>query len=95
MRGYMYQVLTSVLAWIGLADNQVLYLEGAEDLDLIQENAATAIQVKDTAGTGNITLRTPGVIAAIAHYWAHRRRNAARHLDERARTRSSFHFLIA
>ena len=78
MRGYMYQVLTSVLAWIGLADNQVLYLEGAEDLDLIQENAATAIQVKDTAGTGNITLRTPGVIAAIAHYWAHRRRNAAR-----------------
>jgi len=29
--------------------------------------AATAIQVKDSSGSGNITLRTTGVVAAIGH----------------------------
>jgi len=35
MRGYSYQVLRSVLVWIELGDDEILYLEGAEDLDRI------------------------------------------------------------
>lgn len=65
MRGYSYQILRSVLAWIGLADDQMLFLEGAEDLDIVDDETVTTVQIKDTAGSGNITLRTPSVLAAI------------------------------
>lgn len=75
MRGYSYQILSSVLVWMGLADDQVLFLEGAEDFDVLQGQDALAVQIKDTAGSGNITLRTPSVISAIEHYWDHRQRN--------------------
>ena len=88
MRGYSYQVLSSVLVWIGLADDQVLFLEGAEDFDLLQGEDALAVQIKDTAGSGNITLRTPSVISAIEHYWDHRRRNQDRRVTYRYLTTS-------
>ncbi len=88
MRGFSYQILTSIREWIGLADDQALFLEGAEDLDIVEEDAATAIQVKDTFGSGNITLRTPGVVAAIGHYWDHRTRNRGRRVSFRYLTTS-------
>lgn len=88
MRGFSYQILTSIREWIGLADGQALFLEGAEDLDIVDDDAATAIQVKDTSGSGNITLRTPGVIAAIGHFWDHRARNRGRRVSFRYLTTS-------
>ena len=48
LRGYLYQIWHSVNAWLGLADNEILYLEGAEDFDIASDDAATAVQVKDT-----------------------------------------------
>jgi hypothetical protein len=60
-RGYNYQILHSVLAWLQLREGEVLYLEGAEDLDRVGLDEASLTQVKDTAGSGSITLRTPGV----------------------------------
>ncbi|MDE0186317.1 MAG: hypothetical protein OXP71_12835 [Candidatus Poribacteria bacterium] len=33
LRGYYYQILHSVNAWLDLADDEILYLEGAEDYD--------------------------------------------------------------
>ncbi|WP_102033132.1 hypothetical protein [Sinorhizobium medicae] len=75
MRGYSYQVLRSIEAWLDLGEGQVLFLEGAEDLDRIGSSAALVEQVKDTAGSGSITLRSPNVIAAIGNFWQHSERN--------------------
>ena len=67
LRGYLYQIWHSVNAWVHLADDDILYLEGAEDFDIISDDAATTTQVKDTQR--NITLRSKDVIDAINHYW--------------------------
>jgi tetratricopeptide (TPR) repeat protein len=75
LRGYIFQVLRSVAVWLDLGDREELYLEGAEDLDRVTGQDALVEQVKDTAGSGNITLRTVSVIEAINNYWNHRDRN--------------------
>lgn len=75
LRGYIYQVLRSILVWLDLADTEELFLEGAEDLDRISGGAALTEQVKDTAGSGAVTLRTGSVIDAITHFWGHVARN--------------------
>ena len=67
LRGYLYQIWHSVNAWLDLADNDILYLEGAEDFDTVSGDTATAVQVKDTQR--NITLRSQDVNDAINHYW--------------------------
>lgn len=75
MRGYSYQVLRSVEVWMELGNEEALFLEGAEDLDRVGTGSAVVEQVKDTAGSGGITLRTPAVIDAIAHAWTHAEAN--------------------
>ncbi len=67
LRGYRYQILHSVNAWLNLADDETLYLEGVEDFDIVSDEAATLVQVKDTQH--NITLRSQEVRDAINHYW--------------------------
>lgn len=75
IRGYVFQILRSILVWIDLYGDEQLFLEGAEDLDRINSAEATIEQDKDTAGSGNITLRTPSVVQAINNFWSHRTRN--------------------
>lgn len=75
IRGYVYQILRSVLVWLDLADEEQLYLEGAEDLDRISPTGAVTEQVKDTAASGSVTLRTVAVAESINHFWEHRARN--------------------
>ena len=65
MRGYSYQVLCSVLAWVDLSEGELLFLEGAEDFDHIAGDTATATQVRDTRGSGNITLRSKDTLQAL------------------------------
>ena len=67
LRGYRYQILHSVNAWLNLADDETLYLEGVEDFDIVSDRAATLVQVKDTQH--NITLKFQEVSDAINHYW--------------------------
>ena len=67
LRGYRYQILHSVNAWLNLAEDETLYLEGVEDFDVVSDNAATLVQVKDTQH--NVTLRSREVNDAINHYW--------------------------
>lgn len=74
-RGYVYQILRSILVWLDLGDDEQLFLEGAEDLDRVDPAGAITEQVKDTAGSGNITLRTPSVVEAINNFWSHHTRN--------------------
>ena len=67
LRGYLYQAWQALHAWLDLKDEQVLYLEGAEDFDVIDDSSGKPVQVKDTSA--NITLRTQSVTDAICHYW--------------------------
>ena len=86
VRGYLYQIWHSVNAWLDLADDEILYLEGAEDFDTISDDTATATQVKDTQR--NITLRSQEVNDAINHYWELRNNNSDRRVKFRFLTRS-------
>ena len=86
LRGYRYQILHSVHAWLSLADDESLYLEGAEDFDIISPETITTVQVKDTQH--NITLRSPEVNDAINHYWELRTNNRNLRVKFCFRTRS-------
>ena len=83
LRGYYYQILHSVNAWLDLAEDQDLYLECAEDFDTISDDVATAVQVKDAKH--NITLRSREVTDAISHYWELLNNNP--HSDRRVKFR--------
>lgn len=68
LRGYAYQVVVATLAWLDLDDHGRLYLEVAEDYAMVAEQSLNAVQVKDTAGSGIITLNTQAVKDAIAAF---------------------------
>ena len=86
LRGYLYQIWHSVRAWLDLADNDILYLEGAEDLDIVSGDTATATQVKHTQH--KITLRSQEVNDAINNFWELRTNNPNRRVKFRFLTRS-------
>ena len=75
IRGYVYQAYQSVLAWMRLGKDEVLFLEGAEDFDVHSADGVTATQVKDTAGSGTLTLRSADAVAAINNLWRHQQNN--------------------
>jgi hypothetical protein len=76
IRGYVYQAYQSVLAWMRLEKDEVLFLEGAEDFDVHSADGVIVTQVKDTAGSGTLTLRSGDVIAAINNFWRHQQNNS-------------------
>jgi hypothetical protein len=53
------------LAWLGIGPSEQLFLEIAEDYAVVSRSALEAVQVKDTAGSGGITIRSRGVCNAI------------------------------
>jgi tetratricopeptide (TPR) repeat protein len=75
IRAYEYQIWQSVLRWVTLKPGEILFLEKAEDFDVINERGAETIQVKDTARSGSITLNTASVIEAISNFWNHQLKN--------------------
>src|SRR5882724_3536667 len=75
IRGYVYQAYQSVLAWMRLGKDAVLFLEGAEDFDVHSADGVIATQVKDTVGRGSLTLRSGDAIAAINNFWRHQQNN--------------------
>ena len=87
IRAYVYQIWHSLHAWLELIEEEILFLEGAEDFDVIGKDSATAVQVKDVKK--NITLRSAGVIEAINNYWLLRRKNPKRKILFRFLTRSN------
>ena len=86
LRGYRYQILHSVDAWLDLTEGESLYLEGVEDFDIVSNGTATVVQIKDTQH--NITLNSKEVIKAINHFWKSRTENSDRHVKFRFITRS-------
>ena len=49
LRGYVYQVYQSALAWADLKEDEFLFLEVAEDYAVAASDALQAVQVKETA----------------------------------------------
>ena len=86
LKGYYYQILHSVDAWLDLADDESLYLEGVEDFDKVSDDGVTATQVKHTQR--NITLKSEAAIDAINHYWELKTKNTNRKAKFRFLTRS-------
>lgn len=59
MGGYDYQVWRSIESWVMLADEEVLFLEGAEDIDRMSSSETTTVQVKRTED--GVSLNTQNV----------------------------------
>jgi hypothetical protein len=76
--GYGYQILQSVDAWLDLSDGEMLFLEGAEDIDVYRQGDIETIQVKHTAA--EVTLASEPVVAAIGNFWRHCTNNKDRNL---------------
>ncbi len=75
LRGYDYQVWQSLFRWINLGEGEVLFLEGAEDVDVLRGDEAETVQVKETARSGSVTLASANVLEAIGHFWEHQKNN--------------------
>lgn len=78
LRGYAYQVWASALAWAQLRGDEVLLLEIAEDFAVASVSALVMGQVKDTAASGSVTLRSDGVAAALNALWRFQEANSER-----------------
>jgi tetratricopeptide (TPR) repeat protein len=76
LNGYSFQIWHSIHRWVTLKHGEVLFLEGAEDIDILGPGGAETIQVGETRASGPITLGSPKVLAAIAHYWEHQEKNS-------------------
>ena len=77
-RGYIYQVYQTLVAWLDLKAGETLLLEVAEDYAVLAKDALNAVQVKDTAGSGFLTLRSPAVRDVIQSLWNFRDANPTR-----------------
>ena len=88
LRGYAYQILATTLAWVDIDENSRLFLEVAEDYAIIAGQALSAVQVKDTAASGPITLNSPSVHKAVASFVDLVDRNPERKIEFRFFTTS-------
>ncbi len=81
IKGYMYQIHQAVSEWIDLNDNEELYLEISEDQakyikDIVtQQEILTATQIKDTVGSGSITLNSTEVKNCIQKLFDYKQKN--------------------
>lgn len=84
IRGDVYQAWWSIDAWLRLTSaDEVIYLEGAEDFDVIRETGAVAVQVKHRSDSISLALKK--VLDALEAFWALVLRDPARQVD--------FHYL--
>ncbi|MEK6301824.1 MAG: hypothetical protein AABO41_14025 [Acidobacteriota bacterium] len=81
LRGYAYQAWQSVLTWMTLTESETLFLEGAEDLDVVFGENAVTVQIKETARSRTLTLNSSDVAQAIAHFWEHCKKNPDRRIS--------------
>jgi hypothetical protein len=63
LRGYVYQIYQSALAWIELEPEEFLFLEVAEDYAVVAADALNAVQVKETGH--NVTINSDDIVASI------------------------------
>ncbi len=79
--GYTYQIWQTVYKWINLKADEVLFLEGAEDIDVLGLLKSETIQVKHTKKSRTVTLRSKDVLDAISNFWNHRENNPESNIE--------------
>lgn len=80
IRGFVYQIWWSIDAWLQLrSPDDVIFLEGAEDLDKIVAGAPTAEQVKNEAAS--LSLNNKRAHSALENFWALSERETVRRVD--------------
>jgi hypothetical protein len=68
IQGNVYQAWWSIDAWLRLTNpDEVIYLEGAEDFDIVKSDSAIAVQVKKHAAS--ISLGTAKAHEALENFW--------------------------
>lgn len=88
IHGTVYQALWSIDAWLRLASaDEVIYLEGAEDFDVVRADDAITVQVKQH--TGSISLGNAKAHEALENFWALSSKEPTRHVDLHYLTTSS------
>lgn len=81
IRGFSYQAILSVKAWVELGSSELLQLECGEDIDwvsLLSSNRAE--DVNRTVGqikyrVKRLTLRSPEAVMSVFRYWQHLKGN--------------------
>jgi hypothetical protein len=66
LKGYVYQIYQSALAWIELKPEEFLFLEVAEDFAVVAADALNAVQIKETAHS--VTINSEDIIASIESF---------------------------
>src|SRR5579864_8436782 len=77
--GFIFQVNTTIVRWLGLQDGEVLELERGEDIDIVQTELEEGVinvdrvleQTKRRTSAG-LTLNSPEALDAIANFAEHR-----------------------
>lgn len=69
LRGYVYQVWQTVLAWMRLSDDEALYLEMAEDFDLEAPAGTTVVQVKHSDVPRVLSIGGNAAAEALNNFW--------------------------
>ena len=87
--GIDYQIWQTVQAWIDLAENEILVVEGAEDFDVVGDKAI-GNQVKRLAAP--ISLRSVCVCEALRNFWTTRYKNPSRSIGLRLITTANVSF---
>jgi hypothetical protein len=85
--GVNFQVWQTVLAWIDLAEDETLFVEGAEDFDVVANSSGVTVQTKATERA--ITLRSKSTIEALRNFWEVFHRNPRKQIRFRFVTTSS------
>jgi tetratricopeptide (TPR) repeat protein len=80
LRGYIYQIYQTLNAWLTLKEDEILLLEVAEDFAIVTKDALKGIQVKDTALSGSVTLKTISVSKTIKSLWEFQLANPDKHV---------------
>ena len=80
IRGIVYQIWWSIDAWLRLSSpDEVIFLEGAEDLDRIASGGAITGQVKHEAGS--LSLNNQRSYEALENFWRLSLRELTRRVD--------------
>ena len=81
LQGYVYQLLTTALAWVDIDERSKIYLEVAEDYLTVADQASRAVQVKYSGKPSSVTLNSIGVRNAIANFVHLIQHNPDHHLE--------------
>ena len=71
--GTLFHVWRAIEEWIALGVDDLLFLEGAEDIDRLKSGSATLIQLRQTVAP--VSLNNQKVLTALTNFWDHHKAN--------------------